>query len=80
MGLLIKLKLWEIALVLIVCLMAALVYETHTAPGRYIQTDTDGGPPLYLLDTATGKAYKYSDGEWMLKRPAVSNRSHSIPD
>ena len=32
-----KLKLWEVLLVIAICLLAALVYETHNAPGRYVQ-------------------------------------------
>ena len=34
-----KLKLRETLLVIAVCLLAALVYETHNAPGRYIVID-----------------------------------------
>ena len=76
-----KLKLWEILLFSVVVLLAALVYETHNAPGRYIHgLNSEGGDSNILLDTATGKKWKYNaeKGEWDQQRPAILNRSHSI--
>ena len=66
-------------LVIAVCLLAALVYETHNAPGRYISAGNDMAPD-YLLDTATGKAwyYDHKTKEWKVDQPPIPNTSHSI--
>ena len=75
-----KLKLWEVLLVVAICLLGALVYETHNAPGRYIPLLADNLQPGILLDTSTGKVWKYDveSKEWTLKLPAIPNRSHSM--
>ena len=76
-----KLKLWEVLLVVSVCLLAAQVYETHNAPGRYVSL-FGRGISDHLLDTATGKAWGYDKekGEWYVIQPPIPNRSHSLGD
>ena len=76
-----KLKLWEVVLVIATGLLAALVYETHNAPGRYVNF-INRGTADQLLDTSTGKAWGYDKdkGEWYLIQPHIPNRSHSIEE
>ena len=73
-----KLKLWEVLLVVAICLLGALVYETHNAPGRYVKLD--GYNYNVLLDTSTGKMWRYDEKskEWSIKHTAIPNRSHSM--
>ena len=63
-----KLKLWEVLLMVAICLLVALVYETHNAPGRYVKTSAG-----ILLDTVTGRYWVYDSSvdEWKVLRPAI---------
>ena len=54
-----KLKLWEVLLMVAICLLVALVYETHNAPGRYVMVFPESDGEELLIDTATGKAWVY---------------------
>ena len=82
-----KLKLWEVLLMVAICLLAALVYETHNAPGRYVYTgleyftgvefseiylDTATGIQWYLKPDSTGKHV------WVKWNESIPNRSHSL--
>ena len=60
-----------------ICLLGALVYEVHNAPGRYVKHPAY---PTALLDTSTGKIWKYHkhSDKWSLVAPAIPNRSHSV--
>ena len=64
-------------MVIAICLLAALVYETHNASGRYIQSSSKSN---ILIDTATGtmEGYKWGRKELLQLRPPIPNRSHSI--
>ena len=69
-------KLWEILLVIAICILCALVYEVHNAPGRYVTFD---GVYNGVLDTSTGKVWKWSKEKgWETHRPVIPNRSHSL--
>ena len=76
-----KLKLWEVLLVVALCLLGALVYEIHNSPSRYIPLDVNH----LIFDSSTGSYWKYtavddSTKEWTRIIPPIPNRSHSIED
>ena len=78
-----KLNLWEVLLVVAICLLGAMVYETHNAPGRYVYTGLESGHYELYLDTATGIQWyqrKDSTGKWVWVKwiRSISNRSHSL--
>ena len=65
-----RFKIWEILLFVAVVLLAALVYETHNAGGRYVMIDSSPG---VMLDTRTGKIWIWEtdDKEWVVRYPAI---------
>ena len=78
-----KLKLWEVLLVVAICLLGAMVYETHNAPGRYVYTGLVSGHYELYLDTATGiqwylKADSSGKYVWVKANESIPNRSHSL--
>ena len=58
MGILSKLKLWEVLLLIVVCLLASLAYEAHKTnrKGRFVLINKE---PLQLLDSETGDYWFY---------------------